>query len=164
MPDLGHNLDIPSVREHKPEIRPAREDDLPELHRLDNEVFEFSPYPYFVLRQHFDAHGDHLLVLREGDSLLGYVLFATSANLSVSWCLSLAVAPHRRGRRLGRRLMSEALGRLRQEGVHEARLAVQPTNTAAIMLYRHLGFLPEEGVRRDYFGPGEDRTIMSLKL
>ncbi|MFF0094103.1 GNAT family N-acetyltransferase [Streptomyces canus] len=147
-----------------PGIRPAQEKELPELHRLDNEVFEFSPFPYFVLRQHFDAHGDHLLVRYEGESLQGYVLFATTSDHSVSWCLSLAVAQDRRGRGLGRKLMLEALRRLHRDGVHKARLAVEPANTAAITLYRSLGFLPEEGVRKDYFGPGEDRLIMALEL
>ncbi|MFF4830356.1 GNAT family N-acetyltransferase [Streptomyces sp. NPDC001315] len=150
-----------------PDVRSTCEKDLLELHRLDNEVFESSPYPYFVLRQHFDAHHDQLLVLPEGESLQGYVLFATSSDRSVSWCLSLAIAPDRRGCGLGKKLMHEALRRLREAGVHEARLAVEPTNTAAITLYRSLGFSSEDSeefARKDYFGPGEHRLIMSLKL
>ncbi|KMS68201.1 hypothetical protein ACM01_40035 [Streptomyces viridochromogenes] len=157
---------MPAVS-HQLLLRAVREDDLPELHRLDNEVFESSPYSYLVLRQHFDAHADHLFVLSEGESLRGYVLFATSSDRSVSWGLSLAVARDRRGGGLGRMLMNEVLDKLREDGVQEARLAVEPTNTAAIALYRSLGFAPEgkdDNVRRDYFGPGEDRLLMSLKL
>ena len=47
------------------------------------------------------------------------------------------------------------------------RLTVEPANDAAILLYRSLGFRPEPpdgGMRRDYFGPGEDREVMCLVL
>lgn len=56
--------------------------------------------------------------------------------------------------------MLEVLRQLRRERVHEVRLTVEPTNAAAIMLYRSLGSAAEGGVRRDYLGPGEDRLIM----
>lgn len=142
--------------------RGATEADLPELLRVDREVFPDEPYPYFVLRQHFDAHGDRILVLDDGECLHGYVLFVTTSDGYVCWVLSLAVSADQRGRGLGRRLMLEVLRQLRRERVHEVRLTVEPTNAAAIMLYRSLGFSAEGGVRRDYLGPGEDRLIMVL--
>ncbi|WP_244188272.1 hypothetical protein [Streptomyces regalis] len=49
--------------------RGITEADLPELLRVDREVFPEDPYPYFVLRQHFDAHGDRILVLDDGECL-----------------------------------------------------------------------------------------------
>jgi ribosomal protein S18 acetylase RimI-like enzyme len=130
----------------------------------DAEVFPDDPYPYFVLRQHYDVHGDRILVLDDGETLQGYVLFVTTSDGCVSWILSLAVTPDQRGRGMGRRLMLEVLRQVRREGVHEVRLTVEPTNAAAIMLYRSLGFSSEEGVRRDYLGPGEDRIVMWLGL
>ncbi|WP_210589511.1 GNAT family N-acetyltransferase [Streptomyces sp. GESEQ-35] len=144
--------------------RGVTEADLPELLRVDREVFPDEPYPYFVLRQHYDVHGDGIFVLDDGESLQGYVLFATTSDGGVCWVLSLAVAPGQRGRGLGRRLMLEVLRQLRGEAVHEVRLTVEPANAAAIMLYRSLGFWSEEGVRRDHLGPGEDRIVMRMGL
>ncbi|MEU9054462.1 GNAT family N-acetyltransferase [Streptomyces sp. NPDC048384] len=144
--------------------RGVTEADLPELLRVDREVFPEEPYPYFVLRQHFDVHGDRILVLDDGDCLHGYVLFVTTSDGYVCWVLSLAVSADQRGRGLGKRLMLEVLRQLRRERVHEVRLTVEPANAAAIMLYRTLGFAAEGGVRRDYLGPGEDRLIMVLGL
>ncbi len=53
-------------------MREVTEDDLPELVRVDQEAFPDDPYPYFVLRQLCDLHGDCLLVLEDGKSLHGY--------------------------------------------------------------------------------------------
>jgi ribosomal-protein-alanine N-acetyltransferase len=78
--------------------------------------------------------------------------------------MSLAVIPHQRGHGLGRRLMVEVLRRLRTEGVRQVRLTVEPTSEAAITLYQSLGFSSEEGVVKDYFGPGEHRLLMTLAL
>ncbi|MFJ1971243.1 N-acetyltransferase family protein [Streptomyces sp. NPDC087903] len=142
-------------------IRAVTEADLPELVRLDGQAFPSGPYPYFVLRQFLDAYGDHLLVLDDGSSLLGYV-FATAPNADHSWILSLAITPGLQGRGLGRRLMSEILEHLRSEDVKEVWLTVEPTNDTAVVLYRSLGFVPEGAPRQDYFGPGQHRLLMTL--
>ena len=138
--------------------------DLPELLRVDREAFPEEPYTQVVLRQLVDIHGDRILVLDDGESLLGYVLFVNTSDGYVSWIMSLAVTPHQQGRGLGRRLMVEALRRLRTEHIHQVRLTVEPTNATAIMLYRSMGFSSDEGVEKDYFGPGEDRLIMTLAM
>ncbi|MFF8590452.1 GNAT family N-acetyltransferase [Streptomyces sp. NPDC015220] len=149
-------------------LRRARESDLPELQRLDEEVFQEVAYPGFLLRQLYDMYAEHFLVLDDGtDRLRGYVLAGTTALGRDSWILGLAVTHDRRRNGLGRELMVEILARLRRSGIEEVRLTVEPANRAAILLYRSLGFRPEEpdaGLRRDYFGPGMDRQVMRLDL
>ncbi|MBD0425125.1 GNAT family N-acetyltransferase [Streptomyces sp. TRM S81-3] len=149
-------------------LRPARESDLPELRRLDEEVFQEVAYPGFLLRQLYDIYAEHFLVLDDGEGRLrGYVLAATTALRRDSWILGLCVTHDRRRHGLGRELMVEVLARLRDAGIEQVRLTVEPSNRAAILLYRSLGFLPEEpdgGLRRDYFGPGMDRQVMRLEL
>ncbi|MFF5478218.1 GNAT family N-acetyltransferase [Streptomyces sp. NPDC012935] len=147
-----------------PQIRSANEDDLPEVLRLDREVFPEDPYPYFVLRQHFDGHGDRILVIDNGKGLQGYALFVTTSDGRASWVLSLAVSADQRGQGLGRRLMGAVLAKLRSECVHEVRLTVDPTNDAAIRLYESLGFSREGEERKNYLGPGKHRLIMTLEL
>jgi ribosomal-protein-alanine N-acetyltransferase len=166
-PSLGHRTEQAffADRGARPlTLRGVTEADLPELLRVDREAFPEEPYPVFVLRQLCDIHGDRILVLDDGEGLLGYILFVNTSDGHVSWIMSLAVTPHQQGRGLGRRLMVEALRRLRTEHVHQVRLTVEPTNAAAIMLYRSLGFSSDEGVVKDYFGPGEDRLIMTLGM
>ena len=167
-PSLGHRTEQAffADRGERPlTLRGVTEADLLELLRVDREAFPEEPYPVFVLRQLCDIHGDRILVLDDGEGLLGYVLFVNTSDGYVSWIMSLAVTPHQQGHGLGRRLMVEALRRLRAEGsVHQVRLTVEPTNAAAIMLYRSLGFSSEPGVLKDYFGPGEHRLLMTLAL
>ncbi|MER7191632.1 GNAT family N-acetyltransferase [Streptomyces flaveolus] len=153
-----------------PVLRTAREADLPELRRLDEEVFQEVAYPGFLLRQLFDMYAEHFLVLDGGGGRLrGYVLAATTTPAlgRDSWILGLCVTRDRRRHGLGRELMTEILARLRRDGIERVRLTVEPANHAAILLYRSLGFAPEEpdaGLRRDYFGPGMDRHVLRLDL
>ncbi|MGW1158144.1 GNAT family N-acetyltransferase [Streptomyces sp. NPDC002513] len=155
------------ARKRPVRMRGVTEADLPELHRLDREVFQEVAYPYFMLRQLFDMYAAHLLVLDDGQAFQGYVLAGTGRGSGLCWVLGLGVARERRGEGLGRRLMLEMLRRLRDDGVREVRLTVDPTNAAAIALYKSSGFspaAPEGGLRRDYFGPGEHRLVLELSL
>lgn len=161
------------------EVREVSEGDLPQLLRLDRAVFQGAAYPFFVMRQLFDVHREHLLVLEGpgeagqggpgqgtapcGPRLLGYVLAGVVPGGKGAWILGLGVEPAERGHGHGRRLLRAGLARLTDHGVGEVRLSVEPANDAAIRLYRSFGFT-EAGRRDDYFGPHEDRLIMSLLL
>lgn len=148
-----------------PCIRQVEETDLPELVRLDEEAFPEGPYPFFALRQLFDLYPDHLLVLDGGENgLHGYVLVGMARKPDRGWILSLGVTRDQRGRGHGRQLMEEVLRRLRDDAVREVLLTVEPSNTAAIELYRSLGFTAESAPRKDYFGPNADRVVMTLHL
>ncbi|MEU3144214.1 MULTISPECIES: GNAT family N-acetyltransferase [unclassified Streptomyces] len=149
-------------------LRTAQESDLPELRRLDEAVFQEVAYPAFLFRQLYDMYAEHLLVLDDGGGRLrGYVLAATTALNRESWILGLCVAEERRRHGLGREPMVEVLARLRGSGIEQVRLTMEPANRAAILLYRSLGFRlehPDAGLRRDCFGPGQDRLVMHLGL
>ncbi|MFJ9904105.1 GNAT family N-acetyltransferase [Streptomyces sp. NPDC101152] len=159
---------LPTHRGEQPppplHLRGVTEGDLEALALLEREIFPEEPYPYFVLRQMYDLHPGHLLVLDDGTALKGYVLVATPPDDGPSWVLGLGITRDERGRGHGRRLMREALRRLRADGVREVCLTVDPANLAAIVLYESLGFTADEGVRKDYFGPGADRLVMRRSL
>lgn len=145
-----------------PELRRITEADLPELLRLESEMD--PPYSYVVLRQFCELYEDSMLVLDDGEGLCGYALFPTTRDGSLSWVLSLVVARDRQGRGFARRLVYAMVRRLGEQGAREVRLTVEPGNAAAIALYESFGFSTEGLVRRDYFGPGEDRLVMSMVL
>ncbi|MCX5201845.1 GNAT family N-acetyltransferase [Streptomyces sp. NBC_00237] len=157
-------------------VRPVTEDDLPELFALDQEVFGKHGYPYFMLRQLFDAHQGRLLVVDARDvqgtqgvpdpgagRLAGYALTVNTYDRKTSWVFGLGVSPGCRHRGVGRALLAEALRMSAEDGVAEVWLSVEPGNRPAIALYRSLGFGPGE-FRADYLGPGDHRLLMRCAL
>ena len=74
--------------------------------------------------------------------------------------LNLAVHPNYRGCRLGRTLVELVVDEADRHHARLITLEVRCENTAAIALYRSLGFT-ERGVRRNYYGHGHDALIMS---
>jgi ribosomal-protein-alanine N-acetyltransferase len=77
--------------------------------------------------------------------------------------LNLAVHPQYRGRGIGSVLLDEAMREARAEGAEAVTLEVRRSNVAARRLYAAFGF-EEVGVRRNYYGRGEDALIMRLVL
>jgi ribosomal-protein-alanine N-acetyltransferase len=77
--------------------------------------------------------------------------------------LNLAVHPDHRGRGLGRRLVESVVREAEAAGARVVTLEVRRENGPARSLYRNLGFV-DTGLRRNYYGRGEDAIIMSLQL
>lgn len=81
--------------------------------------------------------------------------------------LTVAVSPRQRARGLGRRLMDEALRRLYHDRVKSVFLEVDDGNTAALSLYRRLGF-KQVGQRKNYYrksgGPASTALVMRLDI
>jgi ribosomal-protein-alanine N-acetyltransferase len=77
--------------------------------------------------------------------------------------LNVAVHPDRRRHGIGQLLMREALREARACAAEAVTLEVRRSNTGARRLYEGLGF-EEVGVRRNYYGRGEDALIMRLVL
>ena len=77
--------------------------------------------------------------------------------------LNVAVHPERRGRGFGRLLLEAIVGEARSSRARVVYLEVRAGNVVARRLYRSLGF-GELGLRRGYYGPGQDAIVMELRL
>ena len=77
--------------------------------------------------------------------------------------LNVAVHPERRGLGYGRELVSAVVGEAEAACVRVIFLEVRAGNVVARRLYRLLGF-KDLGVRRGYYGPGQDAIVMELRL
>jgi [ribosomal protein S18]-alanine N-acetyltransferase len=95
-------------------------------------------------------------------SVLGFVIFwLVHDEVHV---LNLAAHPSVRRTGIGRRLMAEVLETGRAHGATLATLEVRRSNTAALALYRGLGFRAI-GIRPNYYvDEGEDAVVMTLDL
>jgi mycothiol synthase len=101
--------------------------------RADLDVLMAEPW--------FDA--SDFLLLRQAGELVGYVWLKEDEFYVVG------VAPEHQGEGIGRTLMAAGFARLAERGIHSAHLYVEGDNTAALRLYRGLGFT-EAGVDVQY--------------
>ena len=133
--------------------------DLPAVMETDRRSFP-TPWSEEIWRQELTGPFGLYLVLEEGNNLSGHIgLKLISGEAHV---VTLAVRPERRRRGFARALIEAALGDPVSAGARYLHLEVRPSNVAARVLYRSLGF-DETGVRPRYYGE-EDALLMTLDL
>jgi ribosomal-protein-alanine N-acetyltransferase len=86
----------------------------------------------------------------------GYWLLGNEAHI-----VTIAVDPQWRGQSIGKWLFLRVLADVRERGADLVTLEVRPSNTAALSLYRKLGF-DTIGQRKRYYADGEDAYILEL--
>lgn len=149
-------------------LRRAVDADLPGLADIDGreQTLALGPGACRELL-HSMAHDRALLLVADrGGQLAGFA--ACSRVLDEATLLALAVDPGHRRRGVGGALLGKTLGALAGAGLRRCLLEVRASNTAAIALYRHQGFL-EDGRRRGYYPArgtlgSEDAVLMSRSL
>ena len=103
--------------------------------------------------------GAVFLVAREAGQTLGYL--GLNTVLDEGYIANLAVHPDSRRRGLGRQLLAAMVEEGRRRGLSFITLEVRPSNTAALALYRSLGFA-QAGLRRGFYHhPAEDGLLMT---
>ncbi|MFU8765042.1 MAG: peptidase C39 family protein [Haliea sp.] len=99
------------------------------------------------------------LVARDGAALAGYCLVLLRRGTRLARLYSLAVAPGYQGLGLARRLLQQAERDTRTTGALYLRLEVASSNSAAIALYRQLGYA-QFGLYHDYYEDHDDALRM----
>jgi len=104
------------------------------------------------------------VAVRNGDDgfdVVGYTVYWRV--LDELHLLNVAVHAEHRGEAIGRGLVEHVLADGRATGGRVVYLEVRAGNVSARRLYRRLGF-HHLGVRRGYYGPGQDAIVMELRL
>jgi ribosomal-protein-alanine N-acetyltransferase len=136
-------------------IRAMSRSDVPTVATLERDIY---PQPWSA-RVFFDELGHanrSYVVATEGDEILGYggfMLVESDAHIT-----TLSVAPGRRRRKLGTRILLALVERAVGRGARHLTLEVRATNTDAQLLYERFGFSPV-GKRKGYY-QGEDAIVM----
>jgi len=153
-------------------IREAKEEDLPKIIRINLETLP-EHYPDYFWRDHLRLWGKAFLVAEVDRKIVGYIMTRVDRGLGyVYWkpfkklghVVSIAVLPEFRRRGIGRKLMLEAMRRLKEiYGASEVYLEVRVSNKAAISLYEKLGFRKVKHLRK-YYLDGEDAWLMAREL
>lgn len=145
-------------------LRPMRRDDLPAVLEIEKRVF---PQPWsraFFEKELATAFARLMVAVEErggGAQVVGYTCrWRVTDEVHL---LNVAVHPERRGSGIGRQLVEAVMQEGRENGARVMFLEVRAGNVVARRLYRRLGFR-ELGIRRGYYGPGQDAVVMERRL
>ena len=120
-------------------IRQARHDDLSSILRIEKKSFGIDAWDREMFLHYF-AHPDRsvFLVATINGLAVGYVL--AWHGIIRAEIHSVAVTPAHRGKGVAAALLERSIRRLRRRGFGSVSLNVRLENSAAIGLYRRLGF------------------------
>jgi ribosomal-protein-alanine N-acetyltransferase len=134
---------------HVPDIRRARVEDLPSILTIEKDSFDLDAWDRELFVDYLERPGRNVFLVAAVDSrVVGYALaFHSQTRASIH---SIAVAPGSRGRGIAVALLRRTLASLRRRGFGTVSLDVRIENTAAIELYRKLGFEPVRRINGYY--------------
>ncbi len=145
-------------------VAPMRANDVDEVARIEIDAY---PFPW-TRGNFFDslASGYLARVAKDADGrIAGYFLLMPAVD--DMHLLNITVRPDLQGRGIGRRLLNEIGALTREAGIDAVLLEVRPSNTQALAVYRHVGFL-QIGLRKNYYPAAcqarEDAIVMRLTL
>jgi len=134
-------------------VRAFRDADEPAVTELWTRVFgdpQARNEPSRVIEQKRHVQPELFLVAERSGDLVGTTLAGDDGHRG--WIHLVAVSPEHRGRGVGRILVEEAAGRLRERGVPKLNLQIRGDNADVVAFYERLGF------------EVEDRVSMGLRL
>jgi RimJ/RimL family protein N-acetyltransferase len=158
------------------EIRPARVEDIPSLHRCLDTVAREERYLAFVEAPPLEASRAFwgkmieqrwpFQVALDGSDAIGWCDISPNPRpaLSHGGTLGMALLDAQRGRGIGRRLLAATVEDAWRFGLERIELTVLVSNVRARRLYAAMGF-HEEGVLRQYWKvrtQSEDCLLMAL--
>jgi len=129
-------------------------------------------YATYFFMDLYERFPETFIVAEEDEEIVGYIMCRIETGLpnfgllgiaKRGHVISIAVLPDHRRRGIGTALVKEAMAGMRVYKAKECFLEVRVTNTAAVNLYKKLGFNASRVVH-GYYADGEDAYIMSLKL
>lgn len=118
-------MEVPAPAEPPIEIRPATDADHDAVVAIMGEEFD-------------DAPGEERLVGVEDAAAVGTLRLTESSRRLMIY--GFVIDATQRGRRLGTRMLAAVLARLRERGIGEVGLEVDPENAPAVRLYERFGF------------------------
>ena len=146
------------------QLRPMSVNDLDQIAALEHEVFAdgvHEPFAREIFYEELSAPGRSWWVAHDRGKIVGFAgALLAGERFEV---IDIAVAPERRRERIGEKLMRRLAYDGQMLNAEVISLEVHSGNESAIALYESLG-LERAGLRRGYYGPGNDAFIMTAQL
>lgn len=141
------------------EITPMSERHLDEVAALERSCFS-QPWSKVLFARELDNAGSYFFVaVDDSGKVLGYA--GAKFVCDEGYITNVAIFPQHRGNGIAKALMGGLIQAGREKNLSFISLEVRKSNTAAISLYKKLGFA-EVGQRKAfYLNPKEDALIMT---
>ena len=135
--------------------------DIPVLASYEKELFPYSPWSTAQFKEEFSGiPTTRFMSVAEADNqVVGYCgVFLPAPGVEAD-VLTIAVLPDFRRQGIAREFMRQIEEWAKDRGASALMLEVEKSNSAAIGLYKSLGYM-QISVRMDYYGPGQDAIVM----
>jgi ribosomal-protein-alanine N-acetyltransferase len=135
--------------------------DIPVLATYEKELFPYSPWSTSQFKEEFAGIPTtrYMSVAESGNKVVGYCgVFLPAPGVEAD-ILTVAVLPDFRRQGIAREFMHQIEQWSKERGASAMMLEVEQSNSAAIELYKSLGY-KKISVRMDYYGPGQDAFVM----
>jgi ribosomal-protein-alanine N-acetyltransferase len=141
-------------------IRKAKVDDIPNLVRIEKQVFEQSLGESFLYDEFLLNPFAHYFVYEINHLIVGYIGYR--AIDTQSEMMNFCVDPVYQGKKIGSELLEHTIDYLINLGVKTILLEVRVSNVNAINMYKKFGF-KQGHVRKKYYG-NEDAYVFMKEV
>lgn len=145
------------------QIHQATDQDYADICSLEQGLSGCGYQAAVFIRQSMALWPDMVLTARIGRGFAGYLIAAPSQSRESAWILRLRVQESFRRQGIGTALLASVCSHLKDTGVATIYLSCSPENEPALALYIKAGFARRH-YEKEYFGPGEDRVVLSCEL
>lgn len=144
-----------------PQIREMTHEDLPEIMRMERELFS-DPWPELAFLDDIEGRFSYPFVAHIDNVIVGYVIFWIGAK--DGHLTNIAVDKKYQRKSIAKKLLSFILRFAQENNLSQILLEVRPSNTAAVTLYESYGF-ENLAIQRSYYNnPSEDCLMMKKDL
>lgn len=144
-------------------IRKATKDDLIAVKTIEDNSFDwFERFPESLFLYYICKLKDDFFVLVEpSGEIVGYTILVDTKQYA--YIFSIAILPKNRNQGYAELLLKFLAARCTEKHIPKIRLDVRVDNTAAIELYKKLGY-NEIKKKKNYYGNGLDALMMEKML
>ena len=135
--------------------------DLPRIMEIERSSFTVEAFRRSQFKKIFKENTEGFFVAEISGKVVGYVVGSISDRTGE--LDSLAVDPHYRGHRIGKKLVELIVDGWRERGIKRCLLRVRTTNDSAIEFYKRLGFQVVKTVK-SYYDDDVEAYVMRKAL
>ncbi|MFP3984427.1 MAG: ribosomal protein S18-alanine N-acetyltransferase [Candidatus Bathyarchaeia archaeon] len=152
-------------------LRQFKPSDLDEVIQINRVCLPENYSPHFFM-DIYERHPATFIVAEYENKIVGYIMCRVETGFSSfglfgipkkGHVVSVAVLPEYRHKGVGAVLMKEAIKNMLSYKAKECYLEVRVTNTAAVNMYKKLGFQTVR-MSNGYYADGEAAYVMAKKL